>query len=680
MQTPVPGKMRLLFIVALCLLCLWPLALQAESDLLASEASLGEEMMLFEEIPSVYSASKYEQKVTEAPSSVSIITSDEIKKYGYRTMGEILESIRGFQVTNDRNYQYLGVRGFGLPSDYSNRILLLVDGLRTNDNIYDAASIGAEFPVEIDLIDRIEVVRGPSSSLYGTSAFFAVVNVITKRGRDYKGTETSGAAGTFGTYKARASYGNKYGSGLETLVSGSYYDTRGDDKLFFKEFADPATNNGVAEDLDYERYKNFFAEFMFEDFTLQSNLHERKKGVPTAPWGTIFNDSTLFTNDKWGWMDLKYDHTYDNQLGVLARVSYNYYEYYGEYPYEGDTSLGEPAVVINKDSAKGEWVYGELQISRTFVDRHKITAGGEFQDNLKRDQRTVYVGVPDWGDLDDKRDENNWGAYLQDEFRIARPLILNAGIRYDHYETFGGTMNPRAALIYNPWEKTTFKLVYGQAFRAPNSYEFYFDDGGVAQKGNPNLDPETIRTYELICEQYLGTHLRGTVVGFYYKMKDLISQGTDPADGLLVFDNVADVQAHGVEFELEGKWESGREGRLSYTFQQTEDKQTGKILTNSPKHLAKLNLIQPLIREKLFLGIEEQYTGVRKTLLQEEVDDFFVANVTLFSRNTVEGLELSVNVYNLFDNTYADPGAGEHLQDSIEQDGRTFLFKATYAF
>lgn len=139
----------------------------------------------------VYGASQYVQKVTEAPASVTIITAEEIKKYGYRTLADILQSVNGFYVTNDRSYSYIGVRGFNRPGDYNSRVLLLVDGHRLNDNIYDQAGIGTESPIDVDLIDRVEIIRGPSSSLYGTNAFFGVINVIMKRGRDINGIELS---------------------------------------------------------------------------------------------------------------------------------------------------------------------------------------------------------------------------------------------------------------------------------------------------------------------------------------------------------------------------------------------------------------------------------------------------------------------------------------------------------
>src|SRR5205814_2487644 len=153
-------------------------------------------------------------KVTEAPASVTIITAEDIRKYGYRTLADILRNVRGFYVTYDRNYSYLGVRGFGRPADYNSRVALLVDGHRVNDNVYDQAPLGTEFPIDVDLIDRVEVIRGPNSSLYVANAFLGVINIITKRGRDSKMENVSGELASFGTVQGRVSYANKFDNGL----------------------------------------------------------------------------------------------------------------------------------------------------------------------------------------------------------------------------------------------------------------------------------------------------------------------------------------------------------------------------------------------------------------------------------------------------------------------------------
>src|SRR3984885_3914544 len=212
--------------------------------LLSSTSALGQDKLpppdLFDksledlmsiEIDSVYSASGFKQKVTEAPASVTIITSEDIQRYGYRTLADILRNVTGFYVTYDRNYSYLGVRGYGLPGQYNSSIALSVDGHRLNDNLYDGALIGSEFPIDVDLIDRVEVIRGPNSSLYIASAFLGVINIITKRGRDLPSVSAAASVASYGTLGARVSYGNTFKNGLEVLLSTSFYDSHGQGQL-----------------------------------------------------------------------------------------------------------------------------------------------------------------------------------------------------------------------------------------------------------------------------------------------------------------------------------------------------------------------------------------------------------------------------------------------------------------
>lgn len=630
----------------------------------------GGEAILFQDIPAVYGASKYEQKLSEAPAAVSIVTSDDIDKYGYRNLADILRSVTGFYTSNDRAYTFGGVRGFERPGDYNGRILLLIDGYRLNDNIFDQAFLGNESIIDVDTIDRVEFIRGPGSSLYGANAFFATINVITKRGRDLKGTEITAGAGSFHSYRGRAAYGDKFDNGTELLMAASRYDSRGQ-TLYFPEFADPATNNGLAVNADREQYKNLFAKFSSRDFMLTAGYVSRDKVLPTGVFGTVFNDpGTRITDPQLGFINLKYEHDVSSESRIMARVGYNSYTYAGDYVYP---------TYIARERDDGRWWITEVQLTQELGERHKLVTGVEQQDNTRQDQNSYDI-TNGTTSLADKRHSKRRALYLQDEYRVRDDLLAYAGVRYDKYESFGGTTNPRLGLIYSASDITTLKFLYGRAFRAPNVYEQYYGDSGATQKGNPDLKPETVETYEFVAERSLGSGRRGAVSVYRYDIKDLITQVTDPSDGLEIFRNTNKITASGVEFEVEGRLSSRFDGRASYAIQRSRDADTGETLTNSPKQLAKLNLNTPLVERKVFAGLEVQATSRRKTVAGNDAEGFAVVNATVFSRRWFKGVEASVGAYNLFDRRYGDPVSSAYTQNTIEQDGRSYRLKVKYEF
>ena len=268
---------------------------------------------------------------------------------------------------------------------------------------------------------------------------------------------------------------------------------------------------------------------------------------------------------------------------------------------------------------------------------------------------------------------------MQDEYEILKGLRLTAGVRFDHFSlSDNSAVSPRVGLVYLPFDKTVIKLLYGHAFRAPNAYELFYQSPSFLPSSG--LNPERTRTIELLLQQHLGFNLWGTANLYYQKSKDIITQVVEPVSGFPMFQNASGVVQKGLEFELEGKWQNGIRGRLSYAVQRTEDTETKLRLTNSPVHLVKFNGVMPLIDDKLFLGLEEQYTSGRKTLAGNRIGGYWITNLTLFNQKLYKGLELSASIYNLFGKKYGDPGAGEHVQDVLRQDGRNFRFKLTFRF
>jgi iron complex outermembrane receptor protein len=670
------------------LLAVLPLMLFASmpapaADLPPEETKLEDmslEQLLEVTIEKVYGASKFEQTVTEAPASVTVMTADDIKSYGWRTLADLLNASRGFFSSYDRNYQYIGVRGFNRPGDYNSRVLLLVDGHRLNDNIYNTAAIGTDFPLDLALIERVEIIRGPSSSLYGTSAFFGVISITTRSPQKMVGMETSVVIGDQSTYQGRLSFAKAFQGDGELLISASGYTSDGDSHIFSPELAQ-STGVGTANNMDRDRSYSFFAKALFGDFTLTGIWHNREKRVPTAAFQSLPDNSALRTIDNRGFLDLKFERAVSGTQ-LLARLFLDEYRYDGKFPY--DYSPGGPSLVVNHDDVIGRWWGGELQASRRFNDWLHLTAGTEFTDNFQQDQtnRDEYVGGNSVAEL---HSSTVWSLYSQVEVRLHPKLILNAGVRHDQYSTFGGNTSPRGALIFTPLEKTVFKATYGEAFRAPNAFELHYQDVFGTFIPNPALNPEKIRTAELTYEQYYGDYLRSSVSGYYAWISDLITYQNG-----VPWDNIDKIETAGAEVEIEGRWKNGIAARVSYAFAEARNEKSDQHLDNSPQHLAKLNVTLPLYLKLLSAGVEVQWVGQRdylekvdrngNTVPSGSVNSYMVSNLTLLSTGLRPGLDLSASIYNIFDKKYDDPASSDLDQAKIHQDGRTFRLKLTYRF
>ncbi len=669
-------------LIAVCIFGLAGHAAEAavEPDTGPSLATLADEFPLEQlgEIPieSVSTASRFVQRISEAPASVSVITSDDFKHYGYRTLAEALRSVPGLYVTYDRSYSYLGVRGFNRPGDYNSRVLVLVDGHRQNDNVFEGAYMGREFILDPDLIERVEVVRGPGSALYGSSALFGVINVITRRPADVRHAEVSVEAGSFESYKGRFSYGGvSTNHDVQVMVSGSFYQSEGPAQLYFPEFDTPdnEVNHGVADHMDQEQAHNLYASVAWRSLTLSGAFVSRDKEIPTASWETLFNDPRYHAVDDHGYVDLKLDHAFSESTKLMARAYYDDVRYAANYPYFPFVDVEDQG--LNRDESYGQMIGAEAQLSQQW-HAHMLTFGAEWRDHLRQDVLNFDV-APYQSLQDEEHTGMDGGVYGQGEFAIRTNLLASAGVRFDYYDSFGGTANPRLGLIYSPWTPTNFKLLYGTAYRAPNIYERYLQLGDLSP--NSSLDPETIRTYELVWEQKLPADLQLTLSGYVYQMDDVISLDPDA----LIFENGGAAEAAGIESELNWKGPAGLRARASYALQHAVWEDTDSSLANSPQHLAKLNVLVPILPERLLTGVEFQYTSTADTIpgrTKDHADDFWLVNLTLFSARLVHGLEISGSVYNLFDMDYAYPGGPAHLQDVIYQDGRTFRIKLSYHF
>lgn len=674
------GYARHAFLVAVVLLvfsAVAPLVAQAPADL-----SLEELLNV-----KVYSASKHEQTTSEAPSSITVITRDDIDKHGYRDLYDVLRNVSGFYVRNHGTYRTLGVRGFAPSDESGGRILLLVNGHTINDNINGSAPLGAEFPVDVDLIDRIEVVRGPSSSLYGADAFFGVVNVVTRAGKTMKAATLSTELASQSTRKQTVSWGVDHKQ-TQALLSATYGATEAPGKL-------GAVQDPVGSRDNRGQERRLFALASSHGFTFQTAISSLQEKVPSsAQWcGSCHQADTHATNFR-GYADLQYEHTLGKRMEVSARGYYDTTSYHGKYEqlHTCNDALCHGSA-MDYDTAQGNWAGGELKFTRHLREKDRIIVGTEYRNNFRQSQSNYLWYQPPTSPnqsfipyVDYNQGSHFWGVYTQGEFQLAKNVILNAGVRTDVYNVFGTTTNPRAALIFTPRKATTLKFMVGSAFRAPSFSQMYA--AGMNNAAAPELKPEKIRSYEAVWQQQLGKRITLETRGFYSRIGRYIESQPVVIDGVSgsALTNSSGT-AKGMEFELHGRLPKGMEGRMSYSLQDAHDTVDGGPLAYSPRHLGAMNLDIPLFHKFMTAGLEAQYMS--QCLAANSASGYSstpaMVNATVSTRPLKWGLSFSASAYNLVGHSMSDPLAPyaeqTHTVPStslLPDDRRTFRFKITW--
>jgi iron complex outermembrane receptor protein len=282
---------------------------------------------------------------------VTLVTSEDIRSYGYRTLADVLQDVPGVYLSNDRNYTYVGVRGFGRLTDYNNRILVQIDGHTVNENVYGSGPVGSDLALNLDSVERIEIVRGPSSALYGTGAVLAVVNVITQGSGAASGTRIGAETGSFGHRRGSLAYGRQWDNGAALTVSGLWRHSDGED-LYFPEFDAPETGHGLATGMDWDRSRGVYARASWTGITLQGLYSRRPKGVPTAAYETVFGDPRQQTLDEFRFVDVRCERDLGGDARWALRGHYDHYRYRGTFPYQQ----------VEEEATDGTWAGGEGQV------------------------------------------------------------------------------------------------------------------------------------------------------------------------------------------------------------------------------------------------------------------------------------------------------------------------------
>lgn len=608
----------------------------------------------------VSTASLYSQLAREAPASVSIIAADDIARFQIRTLAELLSHVRSFYVTDDRNYEYVGVRGFGRPTDYNNRILLLWNGHVMNDNLYSSSALGFDFSPDLNSVERVEIVRGPGSPLYGANAMLAVINIIGKTGAEVNGVEASGEYGSGAYARGSVVYGTQTSSGVDAVVSGSWMDRRGFD-LYFPEFDAPETHDGVARDADREQSIGATARLSFGDLTVMGVFSNRTKRIPTASYETTFGDSRARTEDRRWAAQMEYAHEFSPSFRLSGRLSYDGYDYGGVYPYE----------YLQFDGSSGRWWTGRVHVQWDTHEANRFDAGIEFRHNPRADYRVWTEEIYDYSR---NAPFDVASLFVQDTYQMTPEVSLSLALRADHHSVSGWLLSPRLTLVANPGPRTTIKALYGEAFRAPSVYELYYEEGN-GLVSNPSLRPERVRTFELSAEQRLSTVTYALLSVYQFSMWDLIEQTTLQAEAVGQHRNIGSVHARGIEAEMITRMPAGHTASLTVGTQYGEGLGLRPALVNSPRTIIGLSASVKFL-ERCEVAVRARYESGRWTLAGAETDAAVVVNA-FFNVLRIGGhVDLCFAARNILDASVSYPGGLEHRQDRIIQDGRTLGMKA----
>jgi outer membrane receptor protein involved in Fe transport len=501
----------------------------------------------------VSTPSKGSETDTTAPATSTVITADELRRYGIRSLDEAINYLSLGMVTSSPNHTAeVGARGVLLNGDYGNHVLLLVDGHTLNEPWNGTAYFDRGAGVPFEMIDHIEVILGPGSVLYGSQAMLGVINVVTKRAKDFSGLrvivegdaalppdKAGGPASPGftrslgGGYRLGAGYGREFeigGSPSELTLGLDYYANEGpawrlgpqvygDDyvtgapKNFGPKTA-PGTWGGLLEDADYLEVPAAYVRFSTGDFkaAVRASTYRRSTAFPDslAAYAGDFDDAGNREIDRFINVDLSQRIVLTSRLDLLVRGYGDLYDYqwFNRSSAAEDCPDGFVAGCRRYLVGKGRTLGGELRANFQWPVLRASTLFGvdaklrDVEDSLSIEDLAGAASIaPSAG----SRTDGLIGPYIAQTLSPTSFLDVNLGLRLDHDTRFGDKLSPRTALGVTPWNGGRVKLIYAEAFRGPSAYELTYSDPN-SQIAAPDLGPETVRSLEGSFEQRFGKH------------------------------------------------------------------------------------------------------------------------------------------------------------------------------
>lgn len=483
----------------------------------------------------VVGAAKREQTLGNVASAVTVITADRIRRFGYRTVAEAIASVAGIYTQDNRLTTQVGVRGVQIEGGFNSRILVLVDGATINEAWGAFAGVGIDGLVSIDDIARIEVIRGPVGAVYGTNAFFAILNIVTRSAAE--GQRAWGRVGVGSVFGAVTTAGFAAGS-VDKQIRGSF--------MFNERIGDTTSVPQIGNDLDSDGGRTIIGAVVgtYGGSFAQLRGYRARRDSPFGPYDSNVTLDPAYALYNYQLL-LEGGHTRElsKRLVGSVRAYGSLYRFYDE--------INEPPNAQFQDYGDAMTFGGEARARYELIEENKLGATVGLESNYNRtESRSYYIDdPPPGGGVTIPKNFNVIGTYAELDGQPMPWLGFTAGVRYDRNSLIDQRVSPRGALFLSKAEKIGLKLLYAEGFRNPSPFEGFFDDQEDFT-ANPDIKSESIRSFEGVLWARPVAGLSTRLSGFYWKADNVIEQRPDPLLATAAqFQNVGQYVTRGVEIE-----------------------------------------------------------------------------------------------------------------------------------
>lgn len=653
------------------------------------EADPEEELLAFEE-ELVETASRATDPLRLAPASITLITPAEKADFAYISLLDVGTGVRGFYPSNDLTYPTLGVRGISSLGLYGNRLQVQLDGHVLNEDWAGGSNVAFDLLPDLMPVDRIELVRGPGSALFGTGAMLGVANMVTAKAAPSSPLRIGGAVSTEGFARVHAVSGLQLESGPGMwLAFGALGRAPHDVEL--PSYAGTAwAPDGIAHGVGAEDSFAIYGRAWFGDATLALFTQRRDNQLAAANYGTVFGDTRNREDISRSFVELRYEPTLAEGLQLLTRAYVDGSAARGIYAYT------DPEYTYGVETFSSEWGGAEARVLLTSIPGLRVAAGLEAQTHPTNTQWGQAEPEPE-PYIDEVHAYHTGSVYSNLDWDPTSWLRLSAGVRLDgwFFEELGsagaetgsrtlGSINPRVAIIFLPSDEDTIKLIGGRAFRVPSILELTYNDGDYTTTRNPDLTPESAHTVELEYQRALPAGVRLVAAAHTTMIFDVIrQQGAGEPEDLLQYVNSMDpLVVAGAEVEVARSFGHDLSGSASasYTRARLGDLFAGPRLENSPEVLGALKATWAGLGPAAHLSTRVVFDGGRTDRDGAETPHALVWDAVLAGAVAPLSCDYAISVRNILDSRVVHPVSADIAEPVLVQPGRSVFAEVRFSF